>query len=142
MQQSEQIERRKNRKSILVVDDSAPVRTALGELLEQGGWWVTLCSDGASAIKSATNTTFDAALVDFNLQGSRGSDVIESLRELLPGACIIGISFHDRKEEFKVAGADGFLMKPFETEEVAEIVMQQERNLLDQNKEGAGYIEI
>lgn len=111
----------KQERSILVIDDNAPLRTELGTLLENGGWCVTLCEDGSTAIRSVTARSYDAVLIDFSLPDIRGHVVTEMLRMIIPRACIIGISFRDRKEEFLAAGADAFLLKPFDIGEVNRI---------------------
>ena len=108
-------------RSILVIDDNAPLRTELGAMLENGGWRVTLCEDGSSAIRSVTVASYDAVLVDFSLPDIRGHVVTEMIRMIIPQACIIGISVRDRKEEFLSAGADAFLLKPFDVGEVNRI---------------------
>jgi CheY-like chemotaxis protein len=94
----------------------------LGELLKRDGWFVTLCPDGPSAIQSATTCYYDVALIDFTIPGIRGAVVAETIRSLNPRSCIIGISFQDRSREFLAAGADGFLLKPFEVRDVHRIL--------------------
>lgn len=108
-------------RSIIVIEDNAPLRTEIGKMLENGGWWVKLCPDGSSAIQSLTYGFYDAALVDFNLPDIRGHVVTELIRTFMPRACIIGISFRDREEEFLAAGADAFLLKPFDIDDVNRI---------------------
>ena len=108
-------------KSIIVVDDNAPLLAALGTILESGGWSVTLCADGSSAIQNVMARSYDAVLIEFSLPDIRGHVVTETLRMIMPRAYIIGMSFQDRQEEFLAAGADSFLLKPFDTGEVNRI---------------------
>jgi CheY-like chemotaxis protein len=103
---------------VLGVDDNEPLRLELGRQLEREGWLVTLCPDGPTAVQSAVKWDYDIALIDFTIPGIRGAVVAETIRALNPRACIIGISFQDRRQEFLAAGADAFLLKPFDIEEV------------------------
>ena len=100
--------------SILVIDDNVLLLRAIGEMLELEGWNVTLCTGGPMAIQQASHQSFDTILIDFNMPGIRGHMVAETLRALLPAARIIGTSFQDHAKEFLAAGADGFLLKPFD----------------------------
>ena len=111
-------------RAALVVEDNAPLRVELGELLEREGWFVTLCPDGPSAIQSAVTCHYDVALIDYTIPGIRGAVVAETIRVLNPRTCIIGISLQDRSAEFLAAGADGFLLKPFEVRDVDRILEQ------------------
>ncbi len=108
----------RNEQSILVVDDSSALRAAFSDILKRKGWQVTLCPDGPSAIRSAVAREYAVALIEFSVPGIRGAVVAETIRMLNPQACIIGMSFHDRKKEFLTAGADAFLLKPFDLEAV------------------------
>ncbi len=103
---------------ILVVEDNAELRLEIGALLEREGWQVTLCPDGPAAIQSAVKRDYDVALIDFSIPGIRGAVVAETIRVLNPRARIIGTSFQDRKQEFLSAGADLFLLKPFDLEKI------------------------
>ncbi len=106
----------------MVVDDNALLREALGEMLQMEGWHVTLCPDGPTALQNVGQRAFDVILVDFRLPAIRGHVVAESLRKFVPHACIIGISVDDRREDFLRSGANGFLLKPFRTTDLAKMV--------------------
>jgi CheY-like chemotaxis protein len=114
-------------RSILVLEDNVLLSKTIGELLELEGWKVTLCPDGPAAIQVAVQGCFDVVLIDFAVPGIRGHIVTETLRLLLPHARIIGTSFQDRTKEFLAAGADGFLLKPFDVSEVRRIADREGR---------------
>ncbi len=103
---------------ILVVEDNEELRLEMGAQLEREGWQVTLCPDGPSAIHSAVKRDYNVALIDFSIPGIRGAVVAETIRVLNPKARIIGTSFQDRRQEFLAAGADAFLLKPFDLEKM------------------------
>jgi DNA-binding response OmpR family regulator len=109
------------KKTIIVIDDNAPLLRELGSMLERGGWSVTLCGDGSSAIRSVMSRSFEAVLIDFSLPDIRGHVITETIRTIMPRACIIGMSFLDREYEFLAAGADTFFLKPFDIDEVDRI---------------------
>ena len=108
-------------RTILLVEDSAVVRETLRTILEDSGFCVIACNDGQSAIEQARHLVIDLMLVDFRMPGLNGLDVVKILRERQPRACIIGMSLECRKNSFLAAGADAFLMKPFDIEEVVRI---------------------
>ena len=112
---------KKQPKAIMVVEENISQLTELGALLESGGWAVTLCEDGSSAIRKVMAGSYDAVLIDFSLPDIRGHVVTETLRMIMPRACIIGMSCSDREEEFLAAGADTFFLKPFDIGEVDRI---------------------
>ena len=109
------------KKNIIVIDDNAPLLAELGSMFERGGWSVTLCGDGSSAIRNVMSRPYEAVLIDFSLPDIRGHVITETLRTIMPRACIIGMSFLDREEEFLAAGADTFFLKPFDVGEVNRI---------------------
>jgi two-component system alkaline phosphatase synthesis response regulator PhoP len=108
-------------RTILLVEDSAVLRETLRYLLEDSGFCVIACSDGPSAIEQAHNRVIDVMLVDFRMPGLNGLDVVKIVRERRPRVCIIGMSLEDRENVFLAAGADAFLMKPFDIEELVRI---------------------
>jgi two-component system response regulator QseB len=112
----------KRRLSILLIDDNAIVRAAIGEMLEEEGWRVTYCTDGKSAVETSCKSSFDAILVDFGMPGLNGLDVVTILRPAHRDALIIGMSLDDRCDEFLAAGADAFLIKPFHIDELLRLL--------------------
>lgn len=100
-------------KNILVIDDQAAIREFLYDLLSIGGFSVTCCPDGPSALRAAESRVFDIVITDFNMPFMTGAEVTKSFRRSFPAAIIIGVSSDERKEDFVSAGADSFLQKPY-----------------------------
>ena len=69
------------RGSILIVDDSEYNRDALSRRLEQKGFAVETASDGAGALQRAAESQFDLVLLDVEMPGMSGLEVLSSLRE-------------------------------------------------------------
>jgi CheY-like chemotaxis protein len=108
-------------RTILLVEDNAVLRKTLRSILEASGFCVIACNDGQSAIEQARHLVIDMMLVDFRMPGLNGLDVVKIMRERHPRACIIGMSLECRENSFLAAGADAFLMKPFDIEDVVRI---------------------
>jgi diguanylate cyclase (GGDEF)-like protein/PAS domain S-box-containing protein len=69
------------RGSILVVDDSEYNRDALSRRLEQKGFLVETAADGLGALECTANRQFDLVLLDVEMPGMSGLDVLRQLRE-------------------------------------------------------------
>jgi len=68
-------------KSILLVDDDAPLARSISEGLRLLGFEVSWVSDRAQAVATlCANHTFDAVLLDLDLDGDRGEDVVAEVR--------------------------------------------------------------
>ncbi|MGZ6963776.1 MAG: response regulator [Acidimicrobiia bacterium] len=105
---------------VLVVDDEAPIRRALGVNLRARGYDVDLAETGEAALELAARHHPDAVVLDLGLPGIDGVEVIEGLRgwSAIP---IIVLSARDA-EAAKVAaldaGADDYVTKPFGMDEL------------------------
>lgn len=65
---------------ILVVDDDAPILTLMHNLLREFGFEARVAATGEAAIEAARAKTPDLVLVDKNMPGMHGTDVIRALR--------------------------------------------------------------
>ena len=106
---------------ILVVDDSGLARRRARTILEGAGFEVLEAEDGIAALESYFVAKPDLVLLDLVMKGMYGLDVLAKLRELDPSAKIIVVSAdvqtssHDMVAD---AGASGFVVKPFEADEI------------------------
>jgi two-component system KDP operon response regulator KdpE len=102
--------------SILIVDDDAGIRRALGSTLTSLGYKTDEASNGEHGLELATRNQYDAVLLDINMPGKGGIETCRDLRRELPGAGILMITVRDSEDD-KVealdAGADDFITKPF-----------------------------
>lgn len=105
---------------ILVVDDEPPILRALGANLRVRGYECDLAGTGEQALELASRHRPDAVILDLGLPGVSGIDVIRGLRGWTDTPIII-LSARDAAAE-KVAGldagADDYVTKPFEMEEL------------------------
>src|SRR5262249_41427902 len=65
----------------LIVDDEPAVRTALGLALEDAGWQVEAVESSERALGRLKETTFDIVVIDKNLPGMGGVDLIRAIRK-------------------------------------------------------------
>ncbi|WP_461255044.1 hybrid sensor histidine kinase/response regulator [Treponema sp. R80B11-R83G3] len=110
------IEFDKLKKSILIVDDSLPIREIESEILSSEGYVVDTAADGAQALKAAKTNHYDLICTDLNLPVMDGFMLIENLKknEDLSKIPIIVISSMDNEEEQKRTfqlGASRYIVK-------------------------------
>jgi CheY-like chemotaxis protein len=103
---------------VLVVDDSAPVRALLAQVLRQQGFEVQEAETGPLALRVALETVPAVAIVDQWMPGMTGAELIRLLRAApnpdVRAMPIIGLSGRPGSErELLRAGARTFLPKPF-----------------------------
>lgn len=108
-------------KTCLVVDDSRVIRKVARRILEELGYDVAEAADGAEALAWCRAMMPDAILLDWNMPVMGGLEFIRRLR-LEPGGSIPKVVFCsvenelERIREALDAGADEFVMKPFDGE--------------------------
>jgi CheY-like chemotaxis protein len=113
-----------SKKKIMVVDDDAGIVQALQLILEDEGYEVTAIMDG-QAVKDMEADVPDLLLLDIWMSGLDGRDICRHLKNRdrtrnLP--IIICSANRDTENIAKEAGADGFLTKPFEIDDLLEKV--------------------
>lgn len=112
--------------SILAVDDSPSLRMAVRAALTGAGYSVTEACDGVDALGKAANTRFDMVITDLNMPNMDGLTLIRELRRTpsqmgVPIVFLTTESDDALKQEAKAAGATGWLVKPFDTEQLVRI---------------------
>jgi len=101
--------------NILIVDDEAPMRKLLSNNLKASGYAVRLAANGAEALKLIEEHPFDLLLLDINMPGPNGLQVLEVVRrtEEFPVLVLSGRARELDKVEALNRGADDYLCKPF-----------------------------
>ncbi|GKS58254.1 two-component system response regulator [Nitrospira sp.] len=108
-------------KSILIVDDEEPIRKLLAALLQRHGYECALAGDAREARQRLAEQEFAIALCDVNLPGESGMDLVRHiLSEGSTTACIMvtGLDSPVLANAALDMGAFGYIIKPFETNEV------------------------
>ena len=101
---------------VLVVDDEAGVRAALGRGLKAEGMQVLTAADGPSALTMALTGSFDVILLDIIIPGLSGYRVLQQMRAEGVDTPVLLISAKDGEVDQADGldlGADGYLIKPF-----------------------------
>lgn len=105
---------------VLLVDDDAQILRALRILLEARGYEVLLASDGRAALDAAARSHPDLVVLDLGMPGLTGVEVIQALRgwTQIPIIVVSGRSDSWDKVEALDAGADDYVTKPFQADEL------------------------
>ena len=112
---------------ILAVDDSASMRQMVTATLKSGGYEVVQAADGVEALEFARSKGVDLVLTDVNMPRMDGITLVRELR-LLPGyrytpmLMLTTESSQEKKQQGKQAGATGWIVKPFNPEQLLSTV--------------------
>ncbi|MEE2731445.1 MAG: response regulator [Pseudomonadota bacterium] len=108
---------------ILAVDDSASMRQMVSFTLQGAGYEVVEACDGQDAFNKAKLGGVDLVLSDVNMPVMDGITLIKNLRTLpnykfTPILMLTTESAADKKSEGKAAGATGWIVKPFNPDQL------------------------
>lgn|SRR5690554_2465889 len=106
---------------ILVVEDSLKLARFLSRALTEEGFTVDLCSNGADAMKQANSGLYELLILDWMLPEVDGVTVCRELRKAGNTTPILMLTARGETQERVLgldAGADDYLVKPFELEEL------------------------
>ncbi len=108
---------------ILIVDDSASMRQMVTFTLKGAGYEVEEAVDGADGLKKAKIKAFSIVVSDVNMPNMDGITLIKELRALpnykfTPLLLLTTESTAEKKQEGKTAGATGWMVKPFNPEQL------------------------
>ena len=118
---------------ILIIDDEAPIRASLKEILEYENYQVLEAEDGAEGLKVATKFDFDVVFCDIKMPEMDGLEVLDALVEKGIDGRVIMISGHGTVETAVQAirvGAFDFIQKPLDLNRILLTV----RHALDQGQ--------
>ena len=107
---------------LLLIEDDAILRLSLKRQLEAEGHRVDLASDGEDGLFQAREYPFDLAIIDLGLPKMNGITVVQTLRaegRTLPILILTARGSWQDKVLGLEAGADDYLVKPFEYPELA-----------------------
>ena len=118
---------------ILVMDDNAVIQALLAEVLWKCGYTCDVASDGVEAIAlfrqaQESGHKFVAVILDLTIPGGMGGkEIIKKMRELDPNVKAIvssGYANDPVMEDFRGFGFDGIVTKPFDLEQLSEVLHQ------------------
>src|SRR6056297_2140974 len=113
--------------TILAVDDSRSLRQMVTVTLQSAGHTVTEAEDGVQALDLAKTGNFNLVLTDVNMPNMDGITLIKELRQLpsykfTPMLVLTTESGDGRKSDGKQAGATGWLVKPFNPDQLLAVI--------------------
>ena len=110
---------------ILIVDDEPSIRKVLSAQLKRLGHVVDSCKDGAVAIEKLRRSLVDLVITDLRMPNVDGLELLSHIIERYPGLPVVMITAHgtvDSAVEAIKAGAFDYVSKPFDQEELRDIV--------------------
>ena len=113
--------------TILAVDDTASMRQMISFTLNSAGHEVIQAADGKEALKILQGKKVDLVIADINMPNMDGITLVKSLRALAdykftPILVLTTESQEAKRQQGKVAGATGWIVKPFNPEQLLTVV--------------------
>ena len=125
--------------NILIVDDEQSYRQLLSLVFESDGHTVRTAMNGRQALESLQAEPADVIISDVKMPDIDGIEMLRAIRETLPDLGVVLMtafaSVETAREAFKL-GADDFIQKPFDVEELKLIVKKtlEKQALIDENR--------
>jgi len=113
--------------TILTVDDTASMRQMVSYTLTDAGYEVEQAADGQEALDICQKKKFDLVIADINMPVMDGITLVKKLREIsdykfTPILMLTTESQDDKRQEGKAAGATGWIVKPFNPDQLTNVV--------------------
>ncbi|MDQ2664019.1 MAG: response regulator transcription factor [Candidatus Eremiobacteraeota bacterium] len=105
----------------LIVEDDGDIRNIIDRAMRQAGFETVSAADGLEGDLLASDGGFDVAILDWNVPGMEGLEIVRRLREAHDKTPVVILTARDALEdrvEGLDAGADDYLLKPFLIEEL------------------------
>ncbi len=116
-------------KQVLTVDDSASVRQMVGFTLRNAGYGVSEAVNGRDGLEKAKGQKFELVITDLNMPEMDGIEMITGLRRIpdysfTPILMLTTESQPEKKDAGRKAGATGWIVKPFQAEQLIAVVQK------------------
>ena len=111
--------------SILVADEVDIVLRSVSEYLENNGMVVTRAKDGDRAMELLREQTFDAAVLDLNMQGTPTPGIVRYCQTSIPGMAVVITTGFDAPQGIRdllTAQSTGYLHKPHKPEDLMKMI--------------------
>ncbi len=114
-------------KTALIVDDSMSIRQMVSFTLQSVGFETIEGCNGAAALEVANQQPLDLVITDLNMPVMDGITLVKELRaqppyKFTPILLLTTESQQDKKLEGKAAGATGWMVKPFNPDQLLDVV--------------------
>lgn len=127
----------KSMQKILIIEDNNDINEILQDLLDKDHE-VTCAFSGTEGLFYFSQNKFDLVLLDIMLPGKSGDEVLREIRQTSDTPVIMLTALGDKKliSEYLMNGADDYITKPFDLDEVyARVTVQLRHSLTNQQKE-------
>jgi two-component system response regulator (stage 0 sporulation protein F) len=114
----------------MVVDDRMGIRKLLQEVLQSAGYGVITAAGGREAVERISRLAVDLVLLDMKMSGMDGLETLTTLKKIRSDVVVIIMTAYEELEILKEAmrcGASAFISKPFDIEELLQIVSRSLR---------------
>ena len=110
-------------KRVMTIDDSPSLRQMVALTLESAGYEVIEACDGKDAISKLSGREYHLFLTDLNMPGMDGIELTRKLRSMpeykfVPVVLLTTESQQEKKMQGKAAGATGWIVKPFQPQDL------------------------
>jgi len=125
------------RARILVVDDDESIREVLATILEDNGYTVDTAKNGREAVKKSEAKYYNLALMDIRLPDVEGTRLLTKIKATTPKMrkiIITGYPSLQNAIEALNKGADAYVMKPFDMDNVLKTIKEQLRKQEQEKK--------
>lgn len=116
---------------ILIVDDDHEILKTFSAVLREEGYVVDTAESGRRAIEKCNAEFYNVALIDIRLPDMEGTQLLTALKETTPKMVKIIVTGYPSLQNAVVAvnkGADGYIIKPAQTEELLRMVREHLRH--------------
>ena len=125
--------------NILVVEDDQKMRNALQMILNKEGYQVEALESAEEALERFRVRTYDLLISDIKLPGLDGMELLTAIRNFNPSTSIIMITAYATVDQAVIAmkaGAEDYISKPFNLEEIRIVVrkVRERQELIKQNR--------
>jgi DNA-binding NtrC family response regulator len=116
--------------SILIVDDNEDILETLSAILEEKGYHTDTAKSGIEAIEKSTMNSYNVALLDGKLPDIEGTKLLTKIEETSPRMIkiiITGSGFLENEIEALNLGADAYIIKPVNPENLLTVIDEKLR---------------
>lgn len=122
---------------ILIVDDDENIRKVLKTILEEEGHTVATADTAKKAIEKSKTNFYNLALIDIRLPDMEGTELLTKMRDTVPKMRKIIVTGYPTLQNAVKAlnkGADAYIMKPFDMENVLATIKEQLKKQAEEKK--------
>lgn len=116
-----------NYKKVLIVDDDENIRSLLEDLLDVSDFETDSVDSAEQALSMLKAKPFNIVITDHEMGGMDGFQLAQLIKSLYPEIFVIGISGNRTSSQFLAAGADVFVAKPLNVNELLTVIINHRK---------------